>query len=216
MAFFCCHKPLIFIANTLIFICAYFGYLHLFRSYKVRFVASLLLVSYFVLFQTETVFLYLDYLDVCMANALKHTESVGEVEMLVDGRGGVEVEVFEVGDGEAEVDELVVGGIEARENGVVVVNPVLGVVVDFEECRPGTADGDIFVQHKELDGGVCLQLLPDGFVRRGGEKEGGVLDLHYLEHAGLWTVIADGGQYAFGVFTEEIDCLLYHYYDCLN
>ena len=81
-------------------------------------------------------------------------EAGGEVEVLVDGRCGTKVEVFEAGDGEAEVDELVVGGIEAREDGVVVVNPMLGIVVDVERCRPGTADAHLVVQHEKLDGGI--------------------------------------------------------------
>lgn len=130
--------------------------------------------------------------------------------MLVDGRRGTEVEVFEAGDGEAEIDEGVVGGIEAREDGVVVVNPMLGVVIYVEKGRTGAADGDAVVQDEELDGGVCLQLLPYGFLRRGGEKEGSTLELHHLEHAGLRTVIADGGHHTLGVLAEEIDCLLNH------
>ena len=116
-----------------------------------------------------------------------------EVEMEVDGRRGTEVEVFEAGDGEAEIDEGVVGGIEAREDGVVVVYPAFCVVVDIEEDGAGAADADAFVQDEELDGGISLQLLPDGFLWRGGEIEGGALNLHHLEHTGLRTIVGDGG-----------------------
>ena len=104
-----------------------------------------------------------------------------------------EVEVFEAGDGKAEVDELVVGGIEARKDGVVVVNPTLGFVVDIERGRAGAADAHLAVQDEELDGGVRLQLLPDGLLWRGGEIEGGALNLHHLKHTGLRTIVGDGG-----------------------
>ena len=95
--------------------------------------------------------------------------------MLVNGWHGTEVEVLEAGNGQTEVDEGVVGGVKARKNGVVVVDPTFRVVVDIERNRPGTADGDAVVQDEELDGGVRLQLLPDGLLWRGGEIEGGAL-----------------------------------------
>ena len=80
----------------------------------------------------------------------------GEVEAEGYRRCGAKVEVFEAGNGEAEVCESVVRGLEAREDGMVVVNPTLCVVVNIEQCRSGTADGNAVVQSKELHGGISL------------------------------------------------------------
>ena len=55
-----------------------------------------------------------------------------EVEMLEDGRCGCEVEIIHLGYGQAEIDELVVTAVKTGQDGIVVVDPSLYIILYVE------------------------------------------------------------------------------------
>ena len=55
-----------------------------------------------------------------------------QVEMLEDGRRGREVEIIHLCYGQAEIDQLLVAAIETGQNGIVVVDPSLDIILHVE------------------------------------------------------------------------------------
>ena len=55
-----------------------------------------------------------------------------QVVMFEDGRRGREVEVIHLGNGQTEIDQLVVAAVETGQNGIVVVDPSLDIILYVE------------------------------------------------------------------------------------
>ena len=112
-------------------------------------------------------------------------------------------------DAQGEVDQLIVATIEAGQDGIVVIDPALALIIDIEVDTPLTAHGDLAIDSEDLYVGIGYQLAVDCLLRRGGEVECRALMAHNLEETELWAVIFARGEGYLIVLLQEVKCCLH-------